>query len=172
MCVPLTFACFFAALVPYKWNGGAGAVQQQPGIHSSNIIPNSATDYTCCCCCCCQCRSSFADRDYIKRTLPHSDDATRTTHHVPMRHKYFAKLGGWLLGEGGRMSRRTVASSCTRMRVDLSSLCMAMSLSLPVLLCDWTFPHYGVINIQYTFYKILYLDNICALCRLSCAPLW
>lgn len=101
MCVPLTFACFFAALVPYKRNGGAGAVQQQPGIHSSNIIPNSATDYTCCCCCCCQCRSSFADRDYIKRTLPHSDDATRTTHHVPMRHKYFAKLGGWLLG-GGR----------------------------------------------------------------------
>lgn len=31
------------------------------------------------------------------------------------------------------------------------------------------FPHYGAINIQYTFYKILYLDNICALCRLSCA---
>lgn len=35
----------------------------------------------------------------------------------------------------------------------------------------WIYPHYGAINIQYTFYKILYLDNICALCRLSCSSI-
>lgn len=168
MCVPLTFACFFAALVPYKRNGGAGTWQYNSSRAYIVVILFRIARLT----------TLAANAVLPSQTGTISRGLYRI---LMMRHErhtmyrcgintlrnlvadYWGREGGWAGGP---------SSSCTRMRVDLSSLCMAMSLSLPVLLCDWTFPHYGVINIQYTFYKILYLDNICALCRLSCAPLW